>query len=375
MIARSIIVVAMLCLGSTPSFAYQSGSRSAAPAAAGSSSRAVQSFAQPTQSFAQPTQSFTQPQSFVNPEFGQPAIMQSASGFDQGQSQFQFNEQLQNTVTPAASAGSGSLGIPDSSLVDPIFQVSDPNSFLTVDHTALDWFLSRYLVTDSVGINRIHYGQVSCQDRCALQGYVSQLQDVDVRTLNRSEQLAYWLNLYNARTIIFILDNYRLRSVRQIKQKFTDFVGPFDDEGAVTVLGKPLSLNDIESGIIRPVFNDPRIHYALNCASYGCPNLSETAWTAQDLDNRLNDAAWKYINSGRAVKRGVFGLRISKIYKWYSADFGGSDEAVLNHLRQYADPATCRFLSRRSRISGYFYDWSLNDARILRRRLLEPIIR
>ena len=178
----------------------------------------------------------------------------------------------------------------------------------------------------------------------------------------------------NARTVAIVLENYRIRSVRQIKEKFTDFVGPFDDEGAVTVLGKSLSLNDIESGIIRPIYNDPRIHYALNCASYGCPNLATTAWQSHDLDARLNGAAYEYINSGRAVKRGILGLKTSKIYKWYAGDFGG-EEGVLNHLRQYANGATLQTLNCHSSIRGYFYDWSLNDARIQRRRILEPIIR
>ena len=391
---RSMIAAALLCLVSTPCFAFQSGSRNAAPRPSASStppavqsfSQPVQSFAQPTQSFAQPVQSFTQPtQQFAQPvqQFTQPvqsfgqstqSVVQPTQSFAQPQA---FSSpQMQTPVMQAQTAsGSGVAGIPDSSLVDPVFQISDPSSFQSVDHTALDRFLSRYLVTDSVGINRIRYAQVSCQDRCELGNYLGYLQSVDTRTLNRNEQLAFWFNLYNAKTIAVVMDNYPIRSVRQIKQKFTDFVGPFDDEGAVTVLGKPLSLNDIESGIVRPVWQDPRIHYALNCASYGCPSLATTAWTAQNLDGRLNSAAWQYINSGRAVKQGVFGLRLSKIYKWYSSDFGENDEAVLNHIRQYADPQTCRTLSSRGRISGYFYDWSLNDAKVLRRRLLEAVIR
>lgn len=172
-----------------------------------------------------------------------------------------------------------------------------------------------------------------------------------------------------------MLDNYPIRSVRQIKQKLTDFVGPFDDEGAVTVMGKSLALNDIESGIVRPVWNDPRIHYGLNCASFGCPNLSANAWTAENIDGQLNAAAYQYINSGRAVKRDWRGVRIAKIYKWYKDDFGETDEAVLNHIRQYADADTLSMLCGQQKIAGYFYDWSLNDGRILRSRLLEPLIR
>jgi len=145
------------------------------------------------------------------------------------------------------------------------------------------------------------------------------LQNTDIRALNRDEQLAFWFNIYNAKTA-----------------SITDFVGPFDDEGVVNVLGKPLSLNDIESGIIRPVWKDPRIHYAVNCASFGCPNLSPTAWTAANIDSRLNSAAYDFINSGRAVRSGLRGA-----------------------------------LCNQQSISGYFYDWSLNDAKVTRPRLLE----
>lgn len=269
------------------------------------------------------------------------------------------------------TAGGGSPGIPQSSLVDPIFEMHDPNSAYVVDHSPWDAFLRRYLVTGPSGVNRIKYRQVTTCDQQQLNCYLQRLQSTDIRGLNRDEQLAFWFNMYNAKTASIVLQNYPVRSVRQIKQKFTDFVGPFDDEGVVTVLGKPLSLNDIESGIIRPIWKDPRIHYAVNCASYGCPNLSPTAWTAANLDSRLNSAAYDFINSGRAVRSSLCGIRLSKIYKWYKDDFGGDDESVLAHVRQYANGETANALCNRTSISGYFYDWSLNDAKVNRARLLE----
>ena len=372
--------------------ACQSGSRG--PAAAGSVATPTPALA-PTQTFSAPlnstplntpSQSFStpsvlQPQTFQGTQLSQPVYADPS--FSNGQFIPQngttgFSSQPGATSPqPASASGSGSTvaGIPSSSLVDPIFQTSDPSSAYAVDHSAWNCFLSRYLITDRSGINRVRYGQVSRSDRCGLKNYLQQLQSVDTRTLNRNEQLAFWFNLYNARTVDIVLDNYPIRSIRQVKQKFTDFVGPFDDPGAVNVLGKSLSLNDIESGIVRPVWNDPRIHYALNCASYGCPNLSPTAWNAYDLEQRLDSAAYAYINSNRAVKRGVSGVRVAKIYKWYKDDFGGTDQAVLNHIRQYANGNTLNKLRRQSSIRGYFYDWSLNDARIQRRRLLEPLIR
>jgi len=395
-ILRFGLIAGLILLASSPCVAFQSGGRASAPSTSIGSGipSASPSFATP--SFSAP-QSFAAPQNFApapnasafpssSYQLGQPVI----EGLYQGQIPNQFgtpsviNNSVPNTtpLTPQAtqqpavsSSGNSSIGIPESSLVDPIFEISDPYSPHAVDHSTWNCLLARYTVTDAVGVNRLRYRAVTAQDRNSLKGYLQYLQSVDTRTLNRNEQLAFWFNLYNARTVDIVLDNYPIRSIRQVKMKFTDFVGPFDDPGAVTVLGKSLSLNDIESGIVRPVWKDPRIHYALNCASYGCPNLAPQAWTAADLDGRLNGAAYEYINSDRAIRSGVFGVKVSKIFKWYKDDFGSSDQAVLNHLRQYANPTTQQKLQGRQSIRGHFYDWSLNDGRITRRRLLERVIR
>ena len=388
-----IAAVVMIGVGLAPKscFGWQSGSRSAPSAAAISpqpsfSAPAVQSqfnqqfsqqqLSQPfTNSIQQPfvenlaPQSFSTPGSFELQNNGGVNLNVPTAG--SGSSQALPQAQAQNAPS---QGGSSSPGIPEAAVVDPIFEINNPNSFVAVDHSAWNAFLAKYVAPDSQGLTRVCYRNVSSADYQNLLCYLQQLQSIDVRQLNRSEQLAYWFNLYNARTIAVVLENYPIRSVRQIKEKFTDFVGPFDDEGAVVVLGKSLSLNDIESGVIRPIFNDPRIHYALNCASYGCPNLATTAWQSHDIDARLNNAAYEYINSGRAVKTGILGLRTSKIYKWYAGDFGG-EAGVLNHLRQYANGDTLQRLNGQTSIRGYFYDWSLNDARVQRRRILEPLIR
>ena len=392
-ILRFGLIAGLILLSNSHCVAFQSGGRASAPSASIGSGipSASPSFATPTfsapQNFAPaPNASvFPSPSSIQSPSYqlGQPVV----EGLFEGQNQFgtpSVTNSIQSSTTPipqatqqpaASSSGNSSIGIPESSLVDPIFEICDPASPYVVDHSTWDCLLTRYMVTDAVGINRLRYRSVTAQDRSALKRYLQYLQSVDTRTLNRNEQLAFWFNLYNARTVDIVLDNYPIRSIRQVKMKFTDFVGPFDDPGAVTVLGKSLSLNDIESGIVRPVWKDPRIHYALNCASYGCPNLAPQAWTAANLDSRLNGAAYEYINSNRAIRSSAFGVKVSKIFKWYKDDFGGSDQAVLNHLRQYANASTQQKLQGKQSICGHFYDWSLNDGRITRRRLLERVIR
>ena len=279
-------------------------------------------------------------------------------------------------MSGSSASGAGSLGIQSTEGTDDVWAIYDPASNIVIDHSYFDYFLSRYVVTDAHGLNRVCYSRVASRDRNGLKCYLNYLQSVDVRTLNRDEQLAYWLNLYNGRVLSLILDHYPVRSVRQIKSKPLDLMGPFDDD-VLCVLGEKLTLTEVESGIIRPIWQDPRVHYALNCASYGCPNLRKRAWRAQNLSAELDYAAYKFINSNRSMRVGPLGMfvRLSKIYKWYAEDFGGSDQAVLRHICSYANAKTRRKLRRAKRINAYFYDWSLNDAGRVRNALLERFIR
>ena len=270
--------------------------------------------------------------------------------------QIQPAQPVQVQRIPAQSFA-GNLQASSGAGVDPVFQANNPNSNYSVDHGSWNQFLSRNLINDGQGVSRVQYGQVSGQDRQLLGNYLQRLQGTDIRVLNRNEQFAYWVNLYNARTVKLVLDNYPVRSIQDINNG-----NAFDQAGTVNVLGKSLSLNDIESGIIRPIYNDPRIHYALNCAAYGCPNLASTAYTSQNLGQRLDTAAFQYVNSDRAVQRTASGLQVSKIYDWYKEDFGGSDQGVITHIQRYANPTTLAKINGANQIQGYYYDWSLNDA-------------
>ena len=127
--------------------------------------------------------------------------------------------------------------------------------------------------------------------------------------------------------------------------------------------GHKLSLHDIEHRIIRPLWPDPRIHYLLNCAAVGCPDLGRTAYSSTSIEAAMEEAAGAYANDPRGVRFDDRGrMTVSKIYLWYEEDFGGSSAAILAHLRRYADPALAARLQDRHRIDDYAYDWSLNDA-------------
>ena len=230
-----------------------------------------------------------------------------------------------------------------------------------VDHRDWSSFLARYVATDTQGVNRVAYAQVTQADQTRLDQYLSDLQSVDPARLTRDQQLAYWINLYNALTVDLILENYPVASIRDITDGAFSF-GPWDRPLA-QVAGQVLTLNDIEHRIIRPTFNEPRIHYALNCAAVGCPNLMDRAWQAETLERDFSVAENAYVNDPRGVRFDTRGrLILSKIYIWFREDFGPNDRAVLAYLATAADPALSARLSQTSRISGYEYDWALNDA-------------
>lgn len=243
---------------------------------------------------------------------------------------------------------------PKSELIDPVFAMRDEASAAAVDHAAWTAFLGRYVVAGDDGINRVRYGAVNAEDRVALDGYISALEAIDVGVLRPSEQLAYWINLYNAATVRLILARPGVASIRDLEKPW--------DTPVATVKARALTLNDIEHGIIRPVFDDARIHYAVNCASIGCPNLTAEAFVGARLDVQLNAAARDFVNHPRGVSIDGDRVILSKIFGWYQQDFGADDAAVLEHIRRFAEPGLAAALGGAARIRSYRYDWSLNDA-------------
>lgn len=237
----------------------------------------------------------------------------------------------------------------------------------TVDHSAFDQFLTTYLVTTSVdnpistGANLIRYQDVSDADEQALIAYIDRLQATAVSELNRDEQLAFWINLYNAETIRVILDNIPVKSIRNIQSSFLDVNGPWNDV-RLTVEGTELSLGAIENEIVRPIYKDPRIHYGLNCAAIGCPNLRAKAFKGASLDTALDEQTRAFINNPRGVTVEDGKLTVSRIFLWYGRDYGDSETDIISHINQYAEPKLKESLSGISDISAYEYDWSLNDA-------------
>lgn len=237
----------------------------------------------------------------------------------------------------------------------------DPRSRQSVDHAGWDRFLSRYVMLCHDGINRVAYGTVRTADRAMLKAYLAALAMVRPTGLSRGEQFAYWVNLYNALTLDVVLDHYPVDSIRDIDISpgfFAD--GPWG-KALFEVEGRPVNLDDIEHRILRPIWRDPRIHYAVNCAAIGCPNLSSAAYTADTREQLLAEGAAAFVNHDRGSRIENDRLHVSSIYRWFAEDFGGDDAGVIAHLKLHAKGWRVRMLESTTRIAGHAYDWQLND--------------
>ncbi len=229
----------------------------------------------------------------------------------------------------------------------------------TIDHSSWDALLKRYVVAHESGINRFRYGQFGQEDGQDLMKYLHALSSTNISEFNLDEQRAYWINLYNALTVAVVLNEYPLRSIQDVSSGiFT--VGPWKKK-LISVENEELSLDDIEHRILRPIWQDPRLHYAVNCASIGCPNLQDEAFTAVNTERLLDKGAREYINHPRAVKINSSGnLLVSSIYIWFNDDFGG-DTGVIEHLKQFAKPTLANALEQNPAIDDDHYSWMLNS--------------
>lgn len=233
---------------------------------------------------------------------------------------------------------------------------------------ALAALLGRYVVAGADGVNRVRYGawKAAPGDLAALGGWIDAAAARRPSTLPRAEAFAHWANLYNALTLRVVLDRYPVASIRDIRSTGVPFdlkglIGPWRTR-LVTVEGRRMSLDDIEHETLRPQFRDPRVHYAVNCASIGCPDLRAEPWRAEGLDQALDRAAAAYVNHPRGVAVVALGrIRTSSIYRWFREDFGDSEAGVLAHLARHAAPALGARLAG-AEIAGHDYDWALNDA-------------
>lgn len=165
---------------------------------------------------------------------------------------------------------------------------------------------------------------------------------------SREEQMAFWINVYNAFTIQLILDNWPVASINDIKEPW--------DQKFIKLQGKTYSLNQIEHEILRPTFNDPRVHFAINCASYSCPLLPAEAADPSRLDEQLEQFTKAFINDPRRNTVVPGKLEVSKIFEWFAEDFEGAG-GVRNFISKYSNTD----IGDSVPVKYKTYDWSLNN--------------
>ena len=240
------------------------------------------------------------------------------------------------------------------------WQQSNEANQQTINHRPWQTLLNNYLSTDASGLNRFAYAKVTKEDRQRLQNYLQDLANTPIRSYAKAEQMAYWINLYNALTVEVILRHYPVQTILDIDTSPGFFAnGPWGEK-LLTIEGKEITLNDIEHRILRPIWNDNRIHYAVNCASYSCPNLHQDAFSAATTEAILDSAARAYVNNPRGMSIAGDEATLSSIFKWYADDFGDTEEDLIDHLKQYANDSNRAKLAKVDDLR-YDYNWALNE--------------
>lgn len=263
-------------------------------------------------------------------------------------------------LTGAMAGGLVSLFPAASAIAATAISGFKPSGSGSISHASYDAILKRHVKPDNAGYNRIDYKALKSSGHAALKAYIADLQAATPSGFSNAAAHAYWINMYNAATLDVVLDHYPVSSIKKINLGGGGLFGsgPWSRK-ILNVEGRKLSLDDVEHRIVRPIFRNPLSHYALNCASYSCPNLADSAFTTKNLDALMAVNAVKYVNHQRGVdvKRGT--IIASKIYSWYAGDFGGRSK-LKTHWNQFAEPELSGAI-KGARIGRFRYDWSLND--------------
>ncbi len=187
------------------------------------------------------------------------------------------------------------------------------------------------------------------QDSAQLYRYFAYLSDnPPAENWSKEEKLAYWINAYNAYTIKLIIDNYPLKSIKDIKDPW--------DRQFFKINGVPHSLNDLEHKILRKL-NEPRIHFAINCASFSCPIVWNRAFTARNVDQTLETQTKNFINdpARNTITSNV--VSVSKIFSWFKKDFKVNGGDVKDFINRYSEVK----IDKQPKKGYKDYNWSLNE--------------
>ena len=213
----------------------------------------------------------------------------------------------------------------------------------SVDHSAWDKLLKKY-VADNGDVN---YKDFKTEVKL-LHAYIDYLATkTPSEDWNKQEKLAYFINVYNANTIKLILDHYPIKSIKDIKNPWSKRIIRIGEE--------KYSLSEIENKILRKM-NEPRIHFAINCASKSCPKLLNIAFTSENIEALLDKATKEFISNPEKNKTSEHGVQLSKIFQWYKSDFTTNGN-LIDYINQYSKLK----IQQDAKITYLEYNWNLNE--------------
>jgi hypothetical protein len=222
------------------------------------------------------------------------------------------------------------------------------------DHSVWNELLGKHVKEDGM----VNY-RGFINDQKKLEAYLNTLSNnpPDREKWSEEEQLAYWINAYNAFTVKLIVDNYPVESIRDLGPKLKiPLIKDVWHYKFFKIGGQDSSLDEIEHGILRKEFEEPRIHFAINCASFSCPPLLNEAFVPERLNEQLDQVAKSFINDPKRNKISKDKAEISSIFSWFKGDFT-KNGSLIDFLNQYSSVK----LSSNAKISHLDYDWSLNE--------------
>ena len=223
-----------------------------------------------------------------------------------------------------------------------------------IDHSAFDKLLKKH-VTDKGAVNYKGFKK----DEKEFNGYLDLLsKNAPTEKWSKNEQMAYWINAYNAYTIRLILDNYPVKSIKDIGPKNqVPFVNTPWAKKFFTIGGEKTSLDNIEHGTLRKKFDDPRIHFALVCASISCPRLRNEAFMANKLDAQLDDQGSDFLNNPAKNAISKDKTTLSKYFDWYKGDWNENGKSVVEWVNKYSKNK----ITKDTKIAFLDYNWNLNE--------------
>lgn len=232
------------------------------------------------------------------------------------------------------------------------------NSF-AFDHSHSKWndILQKYTTMDKKQV-LVDYKGIK-KDKSLLESYLKDLESLkkdEFKKFSKDQQLAYWINVYNAYTVKWIIKHYPVSSIKKTVGFFARVKGGPWNVAFIPSFGKKISLDKVEHGIIRKQFKEPRIHFAVNCASIGCPSLYREAITHEKIDTQLEEAMKHFLTNTEKNRRDGNTYYLSKIFDWYGSDFGKNNKEIINYVQKYMGQAK----SPKTKVEFLNYDWDLN---------------